>query len=353
MPSLVGGSASELARVGPVVDRDENPPSSRKTNIATRGLKTNPSIVHEETEKQLQVVELTEKKAIKAMTSFTNDPVALPASTSILKSKKRKVTPSGDPESKQFQQKKVSQMSLSSFFLPCGNKDAATPPSKVNKRASTPHQQTLSVLEQLSLPRKRPLNIPSKLDALKGSSPSASDAKTIATTKAEEKFDTDMNDTATSTNGESQHGERFQDEDAIIVHLSSNTDETTEENKPVNVDESEANDICKRISSKKRFASKSKSKPTDEKTKSLSEPLKQLTEVELSEDRLTMLKNYRIMKERYLERAAQLISQAKNSIEEETFDVPNLEHLGEGKSLDDDDFPTRVVSNLALLIEGR
>jgi hypothetical protein len=356
MPSLVRASALSYVGPLPVVAQDENPPSSRITDIATRDFKTNPCIVQEETGKQLQLVDLTEKKTNKAMSSSSKKKIALPASTSTPKSNQRKVTPHGDPESKQVQQKKVSQMSLSSFFLPSGDKSrVATPLSKINEGTGVTNHQAFSVLEQLISHDKKSLSSSSNT-----CSPTNGDTEVVEETQGDGKLD--KNDSKPPTvksnkDGGSKRGKKSQDKDNTN-DLSNDTDEIQGEDTFVDVQESKPQNkttniitSSKRKCTKKRFASKPKS--SEEKATSATEPLKQLTEDELSEDRLLLHKNYRSMKERYLERASQLISHAKSGIDEETFEVPNLEKLGEGESLDDDDFPTRVVSNMALLIEGR
>jgi hypothetical protein len=334
MPSLVG-----VSDVDPVIAHDENPTPSRYANIATRGFTTDPSIAHDESDNQLQVVNFTDKKAPKAMKVVSNDQVASPAFSSTPKSNQRKVTPHGDSASKQVQQKKVNQMSLSSFFLSSGNKGSATtPPSTVHKRATTTIDQTCSVLDQLSPPRKRPLNISSKSCMRKESISSSDNINAIEANEMERKLDTNAPADKIVTDDQSKCGEKSQDKGAGI-DCSNDSNETRDEG--TNIDE------------KTEMSTNINPKPPEEKVKSISEPFKNLTEEELSEDRRTLHKKYRAMKQRYLKRAAELISQAKTGIEDETFHVPNLEQLGNEESLHDDDFPARVVSNMALLIEGR
>ncbi|KAL3924005.1 MAG: hypothetical protein SGARI_006113 [Bacillariaceae sp.] len=90
--------------------------------------------------------------------------------TSTPKSKKRRVTPGEDSDSKQSQQKKVNQMSLSSFFLPaekecdekspmassCDKKHGGAGANKKRKATSAAANGS-SVLENLPSPRKRAL----------------------------------------------------------------------------------------------------------------------------------------------------------------------------------------------------
>lgn len=75
---------------------------------------------------------------------------------------------------------------------------------------------------------------------------------------------------------------------------------------------------------------------------------------ELPEQRLQMLHRNTEMRKRYLGRADNLISEAKAGIEEETFDIPPLKAESiTAESTQDQEYPDVVVSNMALLIEGR
>ncbi|KAG7346354.1 chromatin assembly factor 1 subunit A [Nitzschia inconspicua] len=379
MPSLVSVS-QQTAPVGKTTDYDSS--SSQEGTVTGHSEnKTDPTMMDGEdrsrdVESSERVVSSIDDGTSPKHTHPIEEPSAKSSTTP--KSKKRKVTPGSDIESKQSQQKKVNQLSLSSFFLPAGSNKSttSTPPpsshenctrisSSTKKRKVTSH--TSGVLEKISSstrksPRTKTLN--------------RTEDKTMPLIRKKvgreldednEKLDTGSGDAELPAQDIQTDGDRPQreqnlkaNEEEEVVGLCNNTEEENDEETSAGGEVSKTNDqneppitvATKKQKTKRRAAAKSKTTVEERSVKEESEPPTRLAEEEFDDDRRTLLHNYRTMKERYLERVAQLIDQAKRGIEEESYEVPKLEALGEGESLDDDEFPTQVVSNMALLIEG-
>ena len=85
----------------------------------------------------------------------------------------------------------------------------------------------------------------------------------------------------------------------------------------------------------------------------------ELSEEDLSEERGSLLRKYRKMRERYLERAHDVTHRYKYGLDEEDLGTVKLQPITDGTELKTndanncEDFPTQVVTNMAPLIEGR
>ena len=277
------------------------------------------------------------------------DSAAATAESNTLSPKKRKVTPNEDSGSKQNQQKKINQMSLSAFFPTKGDTPAksapkearataastakATPPaSKKRKHELSPStkssQNQLSVLEMLTPPSKGPKEA-KKTDNMEDSIQPIIEHDTAV----ESHPCTAMGTVAAENN----MAEESQD----------STTDTREQSHTTSESETTMPASCKKPSQRKAAAKKAPAKSKQAETP------KRLTPEELPEDRLALHQKYTSMKEKYLQTAAQLLAQAKQGIEEEAFERCNLEPLQDGDADNEEEFPTRVVTNILLLVEGR
>jgi hypothetical protein len=282
------------------------------------------------------------------------------------KSQKRKVTPSGDSESKQSQQEKVKQMSLSSFFLPAkvGVSDRKSPLASENvkmsgtKRTTRSSAKNGSVLENLPSPRKRPLEDAmtkgNDVEAMKSESiqedgtkesPPDTDNTTIEKSDAEEPINGGSAKESEDNSG-NEEKTKGQTDSKVIVDLS--TEEEVTEAQPHDAEEAAA--AARKPKAPRKRASNKASKAEQKKAPT---PPARLEEKDLDGDRRSLHQKYQTMKVRYVERSSQLVSQARSGIEEENFGKQKPEPLGENETLEDEDFPTRVVGNMALIIEGR
>jgi hypothetical protein len=84
------------------------------------------------------------------------------------------------------------------------------------------------------------------------------------------------------------------------------------------------------------------------------EPQKESTQSlpDLPEERLALLRKHKHMEERYSKLAEELVLGARGGLDEENFDIPELQHTVVDASADHD-FPACVVANMVLHIEGR
>ena len=283
-------------------------------------------------------------------------------------SKKRQITPNDDSGSKQKQQKKVNQMTLSSFFF----KGSKTPTT-----ASTPSKT----------PQRKATKSP------KNRTPPPSEAKKGETSRAEksEVIDVDMvPDEGQSTTTPSEESKPSPTEIAVKMETSEETKlndgsavcsvdviasapgtKPTTESLATNA----INVLSESVVKKKPRARAAKSKKNSpsakessarkpKKTKALDSLVtnvvkKELSESELSEENRSLLQKYRTMKERYLERVHDVNNKHKAGLPEEDLGDINLQPITDDTELKTNDtgnceeFPSQVVSNMALIIEGR
>ena len=384
MPSLVGA----VKDFDPIAAKIEggsavDPGAAQSISPAegSHNMETEAS-VKAETSVEVKNSDGKEDPASSQSTDSINDEDATP------KSKKRKVTPAEDSESKQTQQEKVKQMSLSSFFLPAkdgagkspmaavtGSAKPAKNSSSGKKRSAAPENG--SVLENLPSPRKRPLeerleeNSDDGDEKMKDGDATSKDAEKDSKlpaadddSKVEEEGAADAKpavDTAMdiSNSGEAESSiddkkgakEANDKPEPDVVDLSTESEATKskpEDGKKGETPAAVAKPAVKPKSTRKR-APKKKSA---EQKKEPALPAR-LEEKDLSEERRSLHQKYQAMKVRYLERSSQLVSQARGGMEEEGYEKQALEPLDENESLDEEDFPTRVVGNMALIVEGR
>ncbi|KAL3942431.1 MAG: hypothetical protein SGARI_000267 [Bacillariaceae sp.] len=273
-------------------------------------------------------------------------------------------------------------MSLSSFFLPAEKESDEKSPmasscdkksNKKRSKATSAAANGSSVLENLPSPRKR------ALEEAMAKAESVEDEKVAANPRADgtkkepesapatggnepELEDSDLkaeSENSTSVGavkGTEKVNEEEKSSESEIVDLSMEMEE-----EPPKVDAadqaSSAVTAAKPKAPRKRAPKKTpKAAAAAEKKTPTTSPPKLLSEQDLPADRQSAYQKYRTMKTRYLERSSQLVAQATRAggIEEENFERAALEPLGENESIvdGDEDFPTRVVGNIALVIEG-
>jgi hypothetical protein len=297
------------------------------------------------------------------------------------KSTKHKVTPMDDSGSKQKQQKKVSQMSLAAFLVPA-SKSSTSSPFKIDERKNTQSDNSSASGSEHD-------KNPALDDDSRGNKKSQA-AQTLDTTAPEPAGN---EETDASSDPETGSKSRFQKvecnvppnktSDSISTTLSSasskDENQKNSDSKPkaarkrkakkelqvavdktndptsTNNDEPKDTNCSKPKDSKKRKARKIEPAVADAANEEEDFPPKRLTEADLSAERSFLYQRYQAMKEQYLQRSLDLVAQSRDCLEEEKFEMEELQPLQEGESLDQDgeEFPARVVVNMALLIEGR
>ncbi len=336
--------------------------------------------------------------------SLIDDTVACPANTnesedtkttstsasSTPNSKKRKVTPPDDPGSKQKQQKKVNQMTLSSFFFQ-GKKNKttdATPSKTPPKRARTASKSPSPAPKADKNAAKKslvtdlvvvPVNRNRDTDESQATNTPSEETK-LSPKKVAEEADGIMISVETKTSNECQ--EPLQKD----LPSSSDTKPTAESSSTKTINILSASAVKKKRPSRSRKATSNgkennaekatqststakkastpKKASTAKKTKQLDSlattvAKKELSESELSEENRGLLQKYRAMKERYLERVNDVTNNHREGFPEEDFGTIQLEAITDGTELKTnetsqcEEFPPQVVTNMALLIEGR
>ena len=337
-------------------------------------------------------------------------------STSIHNNKKRPVTPSEDSGSKQKQQKKVNQMTLSSFFFQGNNKKAtvSTTSSAGNKKKkntaetdgtlasnSSPRKASPTKLKSSSTTRSKK-NITADVEVI---NLDESDDEQVQVKSTAEGKSTDKE--LTAENNPPSDKDKTENVDSIELGTdtrdkkdpaintlavssveaeaetateasSTNTTNLLPESEikkqnpvapasPVAPDPattSKSNKKAKRSSARKpkQSASTKKAKSSESTTTTTTTiPKKTLSVEDLSKERRALIQKYKSMKGRYLERALEVLSRYRtDGLDEEDLGAANLQPItDEHTELKTNDanhceeFPTQVVTNMALLIEGR
>ena len=291
-------------------------------------------------------------------------------------SKKRRVTPNDDSGSKQKQQKKVNQMTLSSFFFK-GNKatTSVSTPSKTPQRTASSAPKTptpSSTGKKLTEKKLEDAFVPIEVDkdaneSRSAATPSKAMQSTPKTaTKTEDK-------TETSVETESKHGSAV-----CEVEIAAEVPETKPTNEPSTANP--INVLSESVVKKKPRAKTTKSKKTSpkktgpsgkestarkpKKTKALDSLVtkvekKELSESDLTDENRSLLQKYRTMKERYLERVHDVTKKHRDGLPEEDLGTITLQPITDDTELKTNEtgncevFPSQVVANMALLIEGR
>jgi hypothetical protein len=279
--------------------------------------------------------------------------------------KKRKVTPTEDSESRQSQQKKVNQLSLSSFFLTAsGKSDAGGSPLNVTSRKKRKHATSKnSVLEELKSPQQelldastitvhdeemKDVDLPNSCSNGddKGSSPNEMKLGTYEGDPVRRRVDD--NSAQESSKGKEEPAENNVEDGVAVQSV-----DVAREQAHIRQTNEESPAVTSIASKRKADTKKKATKLKNDEISVNPEPPKRLSEDDLPKDRLSLHQKFQTMKKRYLERNEQLISQARGGVEEEDFERAELAPLGKDESLEHEEFPTGVVANLALLIEGR
>ena len=362
-----------------------------------------------------EIIDLATDNVIEATTVGESRPSKYLENTAMSsKSKKRRVTPNGDSGSKKKQQKKVNQMTLSNFFSQRSNNanaKTASTPSDIDKDKETiatedPEEEVASA----SPPRKitSANNNPCPASTLE------KDTTEKDTTENYEEIidlasDTDQSQASSSTPSGGVPTERgsteeikvsFENEEGNVDKIkpgvetkenlgnldsskttlaasleTKTTSESLSTGTAIDLPESAvtkntpsepAHDASLKPTSRKcdEKGSKAKASASAKKTKSSESPATPMVEVklfeeDLSEERGSLLRKYRKMKERYLERAHDVTHRYKDGLDEEDLGTAKLLPITDGTKLKTndanncEDFPSQVVTNMAPLIEGR
>jgi hypothetical protein len=330
-------------------------------------------------------------------------------------SKKRRVTPNIDSGSKKKQQKKVNQMTLSNFFFQRNNnaKTASTPPEidkettatadseEVGASASPPRKvrsatnnpSPASTMEKETTEKNatenhEQINLDLDTDQLQASSSST----TSGGDPTERGSTEEINDSSKNEEGNVDKIKPSVETKLNLENLNSSkktlaasletktTSESSSTNATIVLPESAvtkktpsgpAHDasltpISRKSDENEKGSSAHKAKESDsaKKTKSSELPYtfmaeEKLSEEDLSEERCSLLRKYRKMKVRYLERAYDVTHRHKDGLDEEDLGTTKLQPITDGTELKTndanncEDFPTQVVTNMAPLIEGR
>ncbi len=347
---------------------------------------------------------LPAKQTDEAVSSIEN-PLECPAKTKETKlasgsesltpnSKKRRVSPNEDSGSKQKQQKKVNQMTLSSFFFQRKNNapSATSSSSKTPSRKATSASKPTSPVPQADTsksgkcPAKDPVVIDVDMDTEKSptSDKSSEETKpsrkevtekkqeiqTVVETKTAAESDKPAKEEPSSSMETERAAESSPSKTVNVLSASvvkKKTRARAAKSKKPNSDEKENNGRKAKQSTPKAkktkaldsLATTTGSKMEAAKKEPKREVKKELSEDELSEENRALLQKYRTMKERYLERVNDVMNEHKDGLSEEVFGTIQLESIADGTELKTNDanhceeFPSEVVTNMALLIEGR
>ena len=298
-------------------------------------------------------------------------------------SKKRKVTPPDDPGSKQKQQKKVNQMTLSSFFFQ-GKKNkttAATPSKTPPKRARTaskspsPAPKPDKEAAKKSLIRDLvvvPANSNRDTDESQATSTTSEETKLYPKRVAEEADERTSNeceepsqkdlpsssDTKPAAESSSTKTINVLSASAVKKKRPSRSRKATSNGKENNAEKAtKLTSTAKKTSTPKKASTAKKTKQLDSLATTVAK--KEFSEDELSQENRGLLQKYRAMKERYLERVNDVTNNHTEGLPEEDFGTIQLEAIKDGTELKTnetsqcEEFPSQVVINMALLIEGR
>ena len=318
-------------------------------------------------------------------------------------SKKRRVTPTGDSGLKKKQQKKVNQMSLSSFFFQRSENVTTTSTLSKMVQETAERGNSDAVMARVSSPRKvnSSFNDSSSITTSDNDTPNRSEIHKLDMVTDQfrnamsSKIKSDENEVSTkiSPSFESETGNAPSTEtilyhengnspnDALAFSLESEikpdsgstnttsidlTESAFETKNPQERAQSAPSTPSIRTKNRNNKRSSARKGKKSESTKNLksSESLdiltkKKLSEEDLSKERYELLQKYRKMKTRYLERASDITYRHKDGLDEEDFGTVKLLPMSEDIKLKVNDsniceeFPTEVVANMGLLIEGR
>jgi hypothetical protein len=305
--------------------------------------------------------------------------VSAPSSTRSTRSstKKRKVTPDEEPTSKKKQQTSVNQMTLANFFGKPSSSTMSTPKAAGRCMTSTPFSPTAAspgsgpfnsavAVSKKVQPKSRDASEVAEVDTTSNiGTTSSNDPESKSTTDEYKPYNVDINTQESSStlvvnktstaegNKGLQQGTTSQKRTVNTVQpprreskqsstATAFTDALTETPKT-------KTPICKDLSATNEVEV---TEQTDV------QPVKLLTENELSEERRSLNDKYRAMRLRYLERAAGLVDESRDGLVEELYEVPALQAGDEHKSNSREgciieEFSTQVVANMVLLVEGR
>ena len=291
-------------------------------------------------------------------------------------SKKRRVTPSDDSGSKQKQQKKVNQMTLSSFFFKGSNvATTASTPSKMPNQEATKSPSPPSTSEKTfgMNPAMDPMTIDVDIetDQLQTTSSSSDEVKpppkkaTVSADKIETSIETNLNHGSAVSSviipAGSQSTKMATDSSTKTINVLSQSAVKKKTRarpaKPRNTDSSKGKESSAR-KAKQSASSTKKTKPLDS-LATTAVVKKKLSEGELSEENRALLRKYRAMKERYMERVHDVTNKHKDGLQEEDLGTVKFQPIRDDIELKTKDagqceeFPSQVVTNMALLIEGR
>eukprot|EP00429_Kryptoperidinium_foliaceum_P008159 CAMPEP_0176025998 /NCGR_PEP_ID=MMETSP0120_2-20121206/12728_1 /TAXON_ID=160619 /ORGANISM="Kryptoperidinium foliaceum, Strain CCMP 1326" /LENGTH=1018 /DNA_ID=CAMNT_0017359189 /DNA_START=131 /DNA_END=3187 /DNA_ORIENTATION=- len=233
-----------------------------------------------------------------------------------------RVTPLETPTSKKTQQKKVNQLTLSSFFRPFNGKKALSP-------KKTPPPPSRAANDKPSTAVSKPQPDKSK-EAAKAKPLGNKDAPDKSSLPTKEKND-EPSEVSPADNGSEPIAVSVTKGTSDEEHTNATTDKET-------IDGSAAAPIVL----EEKFNSSS---GENEKT----EPVPEVQEKEMSPERVELLSKYVMMMQQCEQRSKELKELAQEGIDEEDFKMPSLQIT---TSLPDEEFPDVVVNNMAILIEG-
>jgi hypothetical protein len=328
-------------------------------------------------------------------------------------SKKRRVSPNDDSGSKQKQQKKVNQMTLSSFFFQKSKNatPSSTSPKKRNqskvtvqldevdastqssrKVASTKNDSSsITTLEKDTsegtlIEGHEIIDLVSETDKLQAGStatvlnstdglltvekePLSKDEKeAVVKTKPSSEVEVD-NDSADSSkkftvSQKLKPNSKAPTETTNVLPASAVKKKKKTASGPSRSASTTSPTPKSNTKARRTSATKDSQSASTKKEKSLESPdtitaKKKLSEADLSEESCVLLQKYRTTKERYLERAQDVTQKHKGGLAEEDLGKVELQPIADATELKTNDanhceeFPTPVMANMALLIEGR
>lgn len=284
-------------------------------------------------------------------------------------SKKRRVTPNETtPTSKKKQQKKVNQMNLSNFFhkVPPGQKPPLLPSNVKRSPVASKAPQSSSPTCDSSAPAKKaatPVKTQSvekcetesmavEAPADKAEPCGNTDAASVNTTNAPVEDVVKPTKPMTTPTESLQNLPAAASDDSEVVVVSEESDTAVAAPKapkataPKNNAASKAKKASLGTAVEQEVVEISESRDGDKADPAPEKPI-----VELSEDRKALLEKHSEMKRRCQQRFEELVQEAREGVDDEDFDMPELESNIDLSS--EDEFPDAVVKNMALLIEGR
>jgi hypothetical protein len=328
-------------------------------------------------------------------------PNAEPDVTTEAEASQRRVTPLEPPTAKKLQQKKVNQMTLSSFFHRGNSKKApATAPMKAESTRRSPSMKHGSQVLQVEVVEPTDsimqMRITSKVCVTPSTTskpPHSQDKAELSKAKNTTPIGSPAKSQASLTVGDTSN-DPTADISPVAGVMGKAMDETaipseTAALPPVDAEPNQAEPSLA-ATSRPRSTRKRKATLTDtaaapkvpaeqavtaevapgdtsesvdieicipqnkapqHKKQRAAEPGKQAPPEPLSEDRQALLQKHADMSQRCQQRSRELVQVAREGLEEEQFDMPQPELLLELPS--GDEFPDTVVKNMAVLIEGR